>query len=303
MEKVILYYRFTPLSDPEAIKLWQKELCKRLGLKGRILISKHGINGTLGGPIDKVKEYVRETKNYKPFKGTDIKWSEGSADDFPRLSVKHRKEIVAFGVPEEIEVDERGVVNTGKHLSPGKLHKLVEENDDVVFFDGRNSYEAEIGRFKDAIVPNVETTHDFINEIESGKYDHLKDKKVVTYCTGGVRCEILSSLMKNRGFKDVYQVDGGVVRYGETYGNKGLWEGSLYIFDKRMNQQFGENTAVLGTCTRCAGKTWNFENCARPECHKLVLLCEECRDHHTQCCSPECDQLLVQKKNKVSHSA
>ncbi|MFT4245785.1 MAG: rhodanese-related sulfurtransferase [Micrococcaceae bacterium] len=303
IEKVILYYRFTPISDPEAIKLWQKELCKRLGLKGRILISKHGINGTVGGSMDKVKEYVRETKTYPAFRGTDIKWSEGSSNDFPRLSVKAREEIVSFKAGDELKVDERGVVGTGKHLSPGKLHKLVEENkDDVVFFDGRNAYEAEIGRFKGAVIPNTETTKDFIDELDSGKYDHLKDKKVVTYCTGGVRCEILSSLMKNRGFKDVYQIDGGIVRYGETYGNKGLWEGSLYIFDRRMNQEFGKNTEVLGTCTRCQSKTSNFENCARPECHKLVLLCEDCFANEVICCSAECDKLLSErnKTNKIS---
>ena len=125
------------------------------------------------------------------------------------------------------------------HLKPEEVNKLVEERgDEVVFFDGRNAFEAKIGKFKNAIVPDVRTTHDFIREIESGKYDDIKDKPVVTYCTGGIRCEILSALTKNRGFKEIYQIDGGIVRYGEKYGDKELWEGSLYVFDKRMHMEF-----------------------------------------------------------------
>ena len=107
-----------------------------------------------------------------------------------------------------------------------------------MFFDGRNAFEAEIGRFKDAVVPDVATTRDFVAELDSGEYDHLKGKPVVTYCTGGIRCEVLSCLMTSRGFGEVYQLDGGIVRYGETFGDDGLWEGSLYVFDKRISLEF-----------------------------------------------------------------
>lgn len=152
---------------------------------------------------------------------------DGGADDFPRLSVKAREEIVSFGAPGELKVDENGVVGGGTHLSPEALHTLVAEKEaagrPVRFFDGRNAFEAQIGKFKDAIVPDVATTHDFIRELESGKYDDLKDQPVVTYCTGGIRCEVLSSLMVNRGFTEVYQLDGGIVRYGEKFKDKGLW--------------------------------------------------------------------------------
>ena len=171
----------------------------------------------------------------------------------PRLSVKARDEIVAFGAPDELKVDENGVVGGGVHLKPEEVNKLVEERgDEVVFFDGRNAFEAKIGKFKNAVVPDVRTTHDFIREIESGKYDDLKDKPVVTYCTGGIRCEILSALMKNRGFKEIYQIDGGIVRYGEKYGDKSLWEGSLYVFDKRMHMEFTPDTVTIGQCERCS---------------------------------------------------
>lgn len=213
LQKVILYYGFAPVADPEALKLWQRTLCETLNLKGRILISKHGINGTLGGNMSDLKKYVKATKQYPGFKKIDFKWSDGLGNEFPRLSVKVRPELVAFGAPDEIKVDENGVVGGGKHLRPEQVNELVaERGDDVVFFDGRNAFEARIGKFKNAVVPDVVTSHDFVNEIESGKYDHLKEKPIVTYCTGGIRCEILSAVMVNRGFKEVYQIKGGIVR-------------------------------------------------------------------------------------------
>lgn len=278
MQKILLYYKFTPIKDPEAIKLWQKTLCDNLHLRGRILISPHGLNGTVGGAQDDLKTYIKATKLYPGFKDTVFKWSDGGREDFPRMSVKTRKEIVGFHAPDEVKVTDKGVVNGGKHLKPHQVHEMVEKfGDDVVFFDGRNAHEAKIGKFKNAIVPDTNTSRDFIPELESGKYDDLKDKKVVTYCTGGIRCEILSSLMKNRGFKDVYQIDGGIVKYGEAYGDDGLWEGSLRVFDDRMTIDFSDHAAVIGECTHCGGKTSNFENCLLKSCNDLVLICENCK--------------------------
>lgn len=275
--KIVLFYRFTPLADPEAIRLWQQTLAASNNLTGRILISEHGINATVGGDIADVKRYVRGTRSYAPFKDADIKWSDGTGDDFPRLSVKVRPEIVTFGAPDELKVDADGVVGGGVHLSPDELHELVEHRgDDVVFFDGRNKFEAEIGRFRNAVVPDVATTRDFLSELDSGRYDHLKTKPVVTYCTGGVRCEVLSALMRNRGFEEVYQIDGGIVRYGEAYGDEGLWDGSLYVFDKRMNLQFSGNAVTLGTCTLCQEPTSRYRNYPDTGGREFVLVCESC---------------------------
>lgn len=281
MQKILLYYKFTPISDPEAIKLWQKSLCTRLNLKGRILVSQQGLNGTVGGEMSDLKAYVKETKMYPAFKDIVFKWSDGSRDDFPRLSVRTRRELVGFQNSEdEFEVDENGVIGGGTHLKPKQVHELVEKyGDDVVFFDGRNEHEARIGKFKNAVVPNTNTSRDFIAELESDKYDDIKSKKIVTYCTGGIRCEVISSMMKKRGFTDVYQIDGGIVKYGEAYGDDGLWEGSLRVFDNRMTVNFSDHTATIGECTHCAGKTSNFENCAHAECNDLVLICENCKQN------------------------
>jgi len=297
MQKILLYYKFTPLSDPEAVKLWQKTLCESLNLKGRILLSKHGINGTVGGDIEDLKAYAKATKAY--FKGIAFKWSDGSRDHFPKLSVKVRPEIVTFGAPEEIKVDENGVIGGGKHLKPEQVHKLVEERGkDVVFFDGRNAYEAAVGKFKDAVVPDTRTTRDFLDELESDKYKDIKDKPVVTYCTGGIRCEVLSALMKNRGFKEVYQIDGGIVKYGEKYGDEGLWEGSLYVFDDRMGVKFTDKAKDIGVCIHCGGNTSNYENCAVKSCNNLVLICEDCKAAH-ESCSAECAALLANASTTV----
>ncbi|MGZ6005504.1 MAG: oxygen-dependent tRNA uridine(34) hydroxylase TrhO [Candidatus Saccharimonadales bacterium] len=287
MQKILLYYKFAPINDPEAVKLWQRTLCQKLNLKGRILIAEHGINGTVGGDIKDLKAYAKETKNYPAFKGIVFKWSDGGRDDFPRLSVKVRPEIVTFGAAEEIKVDDKGIVGGGKHIKPQQVHELVEKHgNDVVFFDGRNAYEAAVGRFKDAVVPDVDYTRDFAKELEDPKYNDIKDKPVVTYCTGGIRCEVLSMLMKKRGFKDVYQIDGGIVKYGEEFGDDGLWEGSLYVFDDRMGMKFSDKAVDIGECVHCGGKTSNYENCANVACNKLVLICENClTETYCQACA------------------
>ena len=274
--KIVLFYVFTPLADPEAIRLWQQTLCESAGVTGRIIISEHGINSTVGGDIAAVKRYVRGTRAYPAFKNADIKWSDGAGDDFPRLSVKVRPEIVTFGAPDEVQVDDGGVIGGGAHLTPEALHQLVADRGDVVFFDGRNAIEAQIGRFRDAVVPPTQTTRDFLEVIERGDYDHLKDKPVVTYCTGGVRCEVLSVLMRNRGFGEVYQLDGGIVRYGEQFGDDGLWEGSLYVFDKRMSVDFSDHAKVIGHCAQCGAATKNVANYPDADGRDLVVVCRDC---------------------------
>lgn len=281
MQKIILYYKFTPITDPVTMKLWQKGLAASLNLKGRVLVSRHGINGTLGGEMDDLKAYIKATKEFAGFKDTVFKWSDGGRDNFPRLSVKDRRELVGFkNSDDEFEVDEQGVVGGGKHLKPKQIHELIKQyGDDVIFFDGRNEHEAKIGKFKNAIVPNTNTSRDFIAELESDKYDDIKNKKVITYCTGGVRCEVISAMMKKRGFTDVYQIDGGIVKYGEAYGDDGLWEGSLRVFDDRMTVDFSDDPKVIGRCTHCDGPTNNFENCAWANCNDLVLICLHCKQN------------------------
>jgi len=276
MEKVILYYKFVPIADPVTVMYWQRALCEKLGLKGRILISKHGINGTLGGDIKNLKYYTRDMKSHPLFEGITYKWSDGGSEDFPKLKVKVKDEIVAFGASDEIVVTEKGIINGGKHLKPSAVNKLVEERGDgVIFYDGRNMYEAQIGRFKNTIIPNTRTSRDFINDIENGEISKHKDKPIVTYCTGGIRCEILSAMMKNRGYEEVYQIDGGIVKYGEHSKDEGLWEGKLFVFDDRMQIGFSDKAKDIADCEKCGKKTSRQENSENIR-RKLSVICEEC---------------------------
>ena len=266
--KVVLFYAFRPISDPDALRLWQRDLCEGLGLRGRILVSRHGINATVGGDVTVLKTYVRKTKEYAPFRDVDVRWSDGTglddrgrSLDFPRLVVRAREEIVSFGVPDEVVVDERGIVGGGTRLTPDELDALVaERGDEVVLLDGRNAVEAEVGRFRGAVVPDVRHTSDFVRELDAGRWDDLKGRPVVTYCTGGIRCEVLTSLMRSRGFDEVYQLDGGIVRYGEQRGDRGLWEGHLYVFDDRMTVPFSDEAVDLATCSLCGRATSRVAN-------------------------------------------
>jgi len=273
--KILLFYVFTPLPDPEAIRLWQRDLCRSLSLTGRIVVSKHGVNGTVGGDLPDVKRYLRAFREYPAFRDVDAKWSEGRGDDFPKLSVKVRDEIVTFGATDSLRVDEAGVVGGGTRLDPEGLHELLRTRPDTALFDGRNEFEARIGRFRGAVVPPVATTREFVTELDSGRYDHLKSHPVVTYCTGGVRCEVLSSLMIERGFTDVYQLDGGIVRYGEVFGDDGLWEGSLHVFDGRERIEFSDHAVVVGRCDLCGQPSSRLQNCADAQCRERLIVCDE----------------------------
>ena len=227
---------------------------------------------------------MRKTREFPAFQDIDFKWSDGAGDDFPRLSVRVRDEIVSFGAPGELRVDDTGVVGGGAKLSPEQLHELVAAKQ-VTFFDGRNGFEAAIGRFAGAIVPDVENTREFVAELDRGTYDHLKNEPVVTYCTGGIRCEVLSSLMISRGFGEVYQLDGGIAKYGETFRDAGLWQGSLYVFDERKSIEFSDDAAIIGQCYSCGQPTHRIENCSDLSCRQQLVVCDEhaaltaCEDH------------------------
>ncbi len=276
MEKIILFYKFVPVADPDTVMFWQRTLAEKLNLKGRILISPHGINGTLGGDLKSLKLYTSQMNTHPQFKGIKYKWSNGGTEHFPKLKVKVKPEIVAFDAADEIIVGENGIENGGKHLKPAALHKLVEERgEDVIFYDGRNMYEAQIGRFKNAVIPKTVTSRDFKDDLENGEISKYKDKPVVTYCTGGIRCEILSAMMKNRGFEEVYQMDGGIVKYGEKYKDNGLWEGKLFVFDDRMKMGFSDKAEDIAECEKCGKKTSNQINSTNIR-RKLHVMCEDC---------------------------
>lgn len=284
---LILFYRFYAIDEVESVWAWQQQLAAQCKLTGRVIISAQGINATLAGSDDNIDEYLRETRAHQAFSDIDVKREVIEVDVFPRLSVKLRDQLVSFDLPDhmQIDIDETGVKNTGVHLTPQAVHDLVEEHgDQVVFLDGRNEYEANIGRFEGAYVPpGVRHTRDFAQQLQKGAFDHLRDKKIVSYCTGGVRCEVLSAILKQQGFEDVYQLDGGIISYGKHFGDDGLWKGSLRVFDGRETQHFASDTIPLGRCTRCASPTDKYYNCSHDNqgCFAMTLYCHDCYEDRT----------------------
>ncbi len=278
MQKIILYYKFVPITDPTMTMRWQRELCTRLNLTGRIIVSQHGINGTLGGDLDDVKQYVKEMNATETFKDIEYKWSDGGRKDFPRLSVKVRKELVTLAPEEDFDVFDKGTP-----LRPAEWHKFIDEHPDVTIFDARNAYESAIGKFKGAIAPEIKTFKEVKKELEKLP----KDKPVLTYCTGDIRCEYLSAYMKHKGFEDVYHLDGGIVKYGEEFADDGYWEGKCYVFDKRMSLPFSDKSKDIGTCVHCGAATSRYQNCANVACNAQILVCSQCNAQpYCQPCSP-----------------
>lgn len=271
--KVLLYYKFVPVEDPESVMLWQKALCESLGLKGRIIIAQHGINGTVGGTMEACKLYVKAMNKSSKFKATQYKWSEGTGDDFPKLSVKVRDELVTLDPEHKFDV-----FNKSKGLSPNQWHEYLQKNPEVTLLDARNIYESEIGVFKgkNLITPKINAFREIKDHLE----DIPKDKPVLTYCTGDVRCEYLSAYMKDKGFKEVYHLEGGIVKYGQQFGEKGFWDGKCFTFDNRMKLDFAGDIAK---CRSCGTKTSEQINCEIVNCNELQVICLGCQERGFSC--------------------
>ncbi|MDE2399630.1 MAG: rhodanese-related sulfurtransferase [Patescibacteria group bacterium] len=271
--QIILFYKYVHLDDPEAVKLWQKELCTKLGLKGRCIIASEGINATFEGTKENIKEYVKELEKDKRFQGIHFKLSAGTGNAFPKLSVKVRKEIVSLhlGV---CDIDPNQI--TGIHLKPEELHKWIQEKKEFYIVDMRNAYEHKVGHFENSILPPIENFRDLPKVVE--QIAHLKNKTVLTVCTGGVRCEKASGFLITEGFTDVYQLDGGIVSYMEKYPNENF-QGKLYVFDGRVSMGFytdDKKHKVVGKCDVCLAPSENFVNCSNPVCHRHFISCENC---------------------------
>lgn len=282
MQKIILYYKFVPVTDPTTVMFWQRQLCQRLNLKGRIIVAEQGINGTLGGSIEDLKMYKKEMNQHPLFKGIEYKWSHGERDDFPRLSVKVRSELVTLAPDEDFDV-----YNSTKGLKPDQWEEYLKNNPETIVLDARNEYESEIGYFnaKNVVRPKINAFREIKQELKKLP----KDKPILTYCTGDVRCEYLSAYMKHKGFAEVYHLEGGIVKHGEAYKGEGHWDGKCFVFDRRLNVGFSNQSKDIGQCVRCVVRTSNHENCSNPACNGLVLLCHACKPQETTC-SEACKQ-------------
>jgi UPF0176 protein len=287
--KILLYYKYIPLQDPELIKDQQKDVCERLGIKGRILISSEGINGTCAGGEKQIHEYIEATMKIPEFADMEWKVSWAESQVFPRLRVVVRDEIVTLGVKKTgMDVS---LANKADYIQPEELQELYENNEDFIILDARNAYEAEIGKFKNALVPPIDNFRDFPEFVEKHLADY-KDKNVVTYCTGGVRCEKASAFLRENGFTHVRQLHGGVHVYAEKTGGK-YFEGELFVFDKRLHVSVNTvNPTTLTTCKFCETPVTRYLDCVVPMCDEFLTCCEACEKGNLLACSVECEQRL-----------
>ena len=221
---VLLYYKLIPLSNLDQIMAEQRQLCEGLGLKGRILISTEGINGTVAGERDSIEKYKEFMWSNANFSGTIFKESLSDTNPFPKLKVKVRSEIISLYA----KVD---LTNRAPYISPTELHNLYESGEEFYIIDTRNTYESVEGTFEGSIAPDMNHFRELPKKVKD--LADLKNKKVVTFCTGGIRCEKAATYLKQKGFEDVYQLEGGIVNYIMQYPEK-YFKGDCYVFDDRM---------------------------------------------------------------------
>lgn len=279
---ILAYYHFTPISDPYQEIVKHKEFFKERQITSRIYISEQGINGQMSGIQEDAEAYMKWMHANPLFESMPFKIHTYHENVFPRQTVKYRKQLVAL----DEEVD---LAQTGEHLSPEKWKEMLEIEKEKILIDVRNDYEWAVGRFEGAECPPCETFRDFKKYAEElkNKVDPQKTP-VMMYCTGGIRCELYSSLLKKGGFEKVYQLDGGIINYGLKQGSD-HWLGKLFVFDDRLTVPISDEPApTIGTCHHCTTTNDTYYNCANMDCNRLFLCCPNCLEQFTGCCHADC---------------
>lgn len=282
MYHVLLYYCYTPIADSEQFRDEHHRLCLRLNLRGRIIVAPEGLNGTVSGAVADCAEYMRVVKADPRFAALEFKIEEAPAHTFQKLHVRVKPEIVHVGLP-HIKPHER----TGIHLSPQEF-KNLKDQDDVVVLDVRSDYEHELGRFKNALTLDIENFREFPDKV--AELEQYKDKKILTYCTGGIKCEKASAFLLEQGFENVYQLHGGIIKYGLEAGGEDF-DGKCYVFDGRVAVDVNSvNPTVISRCHHCHTASDRMVDCANPHCNAHMPLCETCGQQLEGACSPPCRQ-------------
>ncbi len=274
--KIILFYKFVNIKNPEKLKDEQRRLCESLGLTGRFLIAEEGINATLEGTTKNISKYKSALKKIPKFKDVMIKESRGTGKAFSRLSVKVRDEVVTLGAG-KFDVSKE----TAKTVTASELEKMYKKDEDFVVLDLRNNYEIEAGYFDKTVHPNLSNFRDLPKKL--GAIKNLKDKKVVAVCTGGIRCEKATCLLKKKGFKNLYQLEDGIHTYMQKYPNR-HFKGSLFVFDNRMVTRVADkaDVEIVGQCFDCGNSCEDFyaDDSVRPS--RKVICCKKCIKKHIE---------------------
>ncbi|MCD7033578.1 rhodanese-related sulfurtransferase [Metabacillus sp. GX 13764] len=282
--RVLLYYNYVTIEDPEEFAKQHLKFCKELELKGRILVANEGINGTVSGTFEQTEAYMNEMKNDPRFADMVFKIDEADQHAFKKMHVRPRKELVTLRLEDDVNPHEI----TGKYYSPKEFFEAMQQEDTVIL-DARNDYEYDLGHFKGAIKPDIQAFRELPDWIRENK-EMLEGKKILTYCTGGIRCEKFSGFLVKEGFEDVAQLHGGIVTYGKDPEVQGeLWDGQCYVFDERISVPVNRKEHVIVGKDYFTGEPCErYTNCANPVCNKQILASEENEQKHWRSCSEEC---------------
>lgn len=282
--RVLLYYKYITIEEPEEFRRQHLDFCNENSLKGRILVSEEGINGTVSGTIEATQHYMDTMHADERFSDLVFKIDPAEGHAFKKMHVRYRPEIVSLDLEDDVNPNEV----TGKYLEPKEFREALLDEDTIVI-DARNDYEFDLGHFRGAVRPDIKNFRDLPEWIRENK-EQFMDKKVVTYCTGGIRCEKFSGWLLKEGFEDVAQLHGGIHTYGtdpEVQGD--LWDGKMYVFDERISVPINRKEHVV------IGKDWfdgtpceRYVNCGDPKCNRQIITSEENEHKHLRGCSHEC---------------
>lgn len=280
--QILLYYCYAKIENPEEYREEHHLFCVENNMRGRIIVSDEGLNGTVSGLVEDCQKYMEYIHADPRFVKTEFKIDSFDKHAFTKIHVRYKPEIVHSALR---HLDPN--VKTGKHLEPEEFKKLKDQ-EDVVILDVRSNYEHELGHFKNAITLDIDNFRDFPEKVK--ELEHLKNKKVLTYCTGGIKCEKASAFLLEQGFEDVYQLHGGIIKYGMEAGGEDF-EGKCYVFDNRIAVDVNKvNPTVVSTCYVCGDHSDRMVNCANPTCNDHVAMCEECGWKMEGACSETCKE-------------
>ncbi|MFT4031220.1 MAG: rhodanese-related sulfurtransferase [Siphonobacter sp.] len=280
--RILLYYLYTPIENTLAYREEHHRFCLENNLLGRIIISEEGLNGTVSGLEEDCQRYMDWLHADARFAAIQFKIDEHDGHVFHKLHVRVKDEIVNSDLPVN------PLKETGIHLEPKEFHEMIQNDPDVVLIDMRSNYEHNVGKFKGAITFDMENLRELPDHI--AEIEHLKNsgKKLITYCTGGIKCEKASAYLLHRGFENVYQLHGGIIRYGIEEGGENF-DGDCYVFDGRVTTPVNRiNPEVISKCHHCGTPTSRMINCANNECNEHIPMCENCGWEMEGCCSNAC---------------
>ena len=286
----ISFYQYANIGNPQVLRDHLFLTWNEMDVLGRIYVANEGINAQLSVPAPNFKIFKEHLDTISFLE--DVRLNIAREQDnmsFLKLKVKVRKKIVADGLDDNtFDVTTKGV-----HVDAKTFNDLIEDPD-TVLVDMRNHYESEIGHFKNAVTPDVDTFRDSLDIIEEDLKDHKEDKKLVMYCTGGIRCEKASAYYKHKGFKQVFQLEGGIIEYARQVEAEGLenkFKGKNFVFDHRRGERISDD--VISNCHQCGKPCDVHENCANEACHLLFIQCEECKEAMNNCCSDNCKEIAA----------